>query len=174
MVRPPQTSGDEDLVKLAAYPRHPLLMGSGILRILRAGPCEQNRIRGERRSFQPHAAEGDPGGDFFDSIHPDRNGHVQGTDTPVESHRRLFLPYHGRIFRIFEIKTQKTEKSCRKIWSVRKNHYLCNPKTITRSVRITVSTQDSQSCNRGSIPLPSTQKEAVQEGSFFCFCNDLR
>ena len=25
-----------------------------------------------------------------------------------------------------------------------------------RSVRITVSTQDSQSCNRGSIPLPST------------------
>ena len=26
-----------------------------------------------------------------------------------------------------------------------------------RSVRITVSTQDSQSCNRGSIPLPSTK-----------------
>ena len=25
------------------------------------------------------------------------------------------------------------------------------------SVRITVSTQDSQSCNRGSIPLPSTK-----------------
>ena len=27
-----------------------------------------------------------------------------------------------------------------------------------RSVRITVSTQDSQSCNRGSIPLPTTRK----------------
>ena len=29
--------------------------------------------------------------------------------------------------------------------------------TIKCSVRITVSTQDSQSCNRGSIPLPSTK-----------------
>ena len=34
--------------------------------------------------------------------------------------------------------------------------YLCTPKQ-KRSVRITVSTQDSQSCNRGSIPLPSTK-----------------
>ena len=31
------------------------------------------------------------------------------------------------------------------------------PNETTRSVRITVSTQDSQSCNRGSIPLPSTK-----------------
>ena len=30
-------------------------------------------------------------------------------------------------------------------------------RTISRSVRITVSTQDSQSCNRGSIPLPTTK-----------------
>ena len=29
--------------------------------------------------------------------------------------------------------------------------------TTKCSVRITVSTQDSQSCNRGSIPLPSTK-----------------
>ena len=33
-----------------------------------------------------------------------------------------------------------------------------NPSSPTlSSVRITVSTQDSQSCNRGSIPLPSTK-----------------
>ena len=35
------------------------------------------------------------------------------------------------------------------------------------SVRITVSTQDSQSCNRGSIPLPSTPKAHFRE-PFFC------
>ena len=56
MVRPPQAPGNEDLLKLAAHPDHPLLMGSSILRILRPGTGKQDRIRGQRRSIQPHAA----------------------------------------------------------------------------------------------------------------------
>ena len=40
-----------------------------------------------------------------------------------------------------------------------------------RWVRITVSTQDSQSCNRGSIPLPTTKKEEfASANSFFYLC----
>ncbi len=36
-----------------------------------------------------------------------------------------------------------------------------------RWVRITVSTQDSQSCNRSSILLPSTKKAAASAAAFF-------
>ena len=78
----------------------------------------------------------------------------------MESLCGLLLPDNGRILRLPEIKICIfSSKSSRKIWNVRKKSYLCNPKTITGSVRITVSTQDSQSCNRGSIPLPTTKKE---------------
>ena len=56
MVRPPQASGDEDFDKLAAYSRHPFLVGSSIPRVLRTGTCKQNRICRERRSVQPDAA----------------------------------------------------------------------------------------------------------------------
>lgn len=36
-------------------------------------------------------------------------------------------------------------------------------------VRITVSTQDSQSCNMGSIPVPSTKSESWSVGQLFFF-----
>ena len=39
------------------------------------------------------------------------------------------------------------------------------------SVRITVSTQDSQSCNRGSIPLPSTPRLTIV-GLFLYICTE--
>ena len=48
-------------------------------------------------------------------------------------------------------------KKLRKNLEVIKKCVPLQSQTIKRSVRITVSTQDSQSCNRGSIPLPSTR-----------------
>ena len=44
----------------------------------------------------------------------------------------------------------------KKFGSIKKILTFAFPKE-KRSVRITVSTQDSQSCNRGSIPLPTTK-----------------
>ena len=54
-------------------------------------------------------------------------------------------------------------------------HLLCKQGVVgstptistTSSVRITVSTQDSQSCNRGSIPLPSTKSSHRKMTAFF-------
>lgn len=40
-------------------------------------------------------------------------------------------------------------------------------------VRITVSTQDSQSCNMGSIPVPSTKSESWSVGRLFFFISYL-
>lgn len=42
------------------------------------------------------------------------------------------------------------------IWSQKKNVYLCTTKITRCSVRLTVRTTDSQSVNKGSIPLQST------------------
>ena len=50
---------------------------------------------------------------------------------------------------------------------VKKKYVPLQSQTIKRSVRITVSTQDSQSCNRGSIPLPTTK--AWQNAGLFSY-----
>ena len=104
MVWPPETPGDEDLVKLAAHRRDPVFMGSGVLRILCAGAGKPHRLHRQRRSVQPHAAQGDPGGDFAYSIHSCCYGHVQGTEPSVEPYSGFLLPHHGCFLRILEVK----------------------------------------------------------------------
>ena len=116
MVRPPETPGNEDFIKLASYRSHSLLMGRGILRVLRPGTCKQDRFHRKRRSFQPDAAQDHPGSDITDRLHSTRDCNVQRTDTPMESFCCILLSYHGRILRIFEIKVHFFRKTPRKIW----------------------------------------------------------
>ena len=116
MVWPPQTSGDEDFIKLATYPGNPLFLGSSILRVLRPGTGKQNRIRRKRRSFQPYAAESCARSDFFNSFHSNCHCNVQGTVTPVEPFCSVFLPDFSSFLRISEIKRTFFEKSCKKVW----------------------------------------------------------
>ena len=104
MVRPPEAPGDEDLHKLAPYRSDTLLMGSGLLRILRTGAGKQNRLRRKRRSVQPHAAEDHPGGDLSYSIYDHGNGNVQGTVTPMEPFCGILLFDYGCFLRFFEVK----------------------------------------------------------------------
>ena len=165
MVRPPQASGNEDIYKLASYPGHTFLMGRRLPRILRPGSGKQDRLYRKRRSVQPDAAEDNPGSDIPDSVYSHGHSDVQGTGPAVEPFCRFLLPDHGRILCIFEVSLNFLIKNFEKIWKYRFFAYLCNPKTKPRSVRITVSTQDSQSCNRGSIPLPTTRSS--QQTAFF-------
>ena len=166
MVRSPQASGNEDLIKLAADCGHTVLMGSGILRILRSGAGQQDRIHRQRRSVQSDAAQGDTGGDFPHGIHPRSDGDVQRSGPTMESFRCILLPHNGRIFRILEIKSIKNHKNVKKNLECKRKTLPLQSQTTKRSVRITVSTQDSQSCNRGSIPLPTTRDS--QQRVFFC------
>ena len=60
------------------------------------------------------------------------------------------------FWQLFFFKFHK--KKLQKNLEVKKFCVPLQSQTITTgSVRITVSTQDSQSCNRGSIPLPTTK-----------------
>ena len=104
MVRPPEAPGDEDLHKLAPYRSDTLLMGSGLLRILRTGAGKQNRLRRKRRSVQPHAAEDHSGSDLPHRLHHHGNCNVQGTIAPVEPFCGILLPDHGCFLRFFEVK----------------------------------------------------------------------
>ena len=103
MVRPPEASADEDFNKLAALCDHTVLMGCGVPGILRAGSGQQNRIRRQRRSVQPDAAEDHPGGHFADSLHSHGDRNVQGTGPPMEPHRGVLLPGNGSFLRFFEV-----------------------------------------------------------------------
>ena len=114
MVRTPETSGNEDFFKLAAYRHHPFLMGSRILRILCPGSGEQDRIYRKRRSVQPHAAENNPGSDIPYSLHYPRDCDVQGPAIAMEPFCSFPMPNFGRIFRVFEIKPHFFAKKSRK------------------------------------------------------------
>ena len=80
----------------------------------------------------------------------------------MEPFRCIRMYHSGSFLRLFEINLKIFAKKfgSSKIIST---FAIPNDK---RSVRITVSTQDSQSCNRGSIPLPTTKK-AAQTSCFF-------
>ena len=104
MVRSPEAPGDEDLHKLAPYRSDTLLMGSGLLRILRTGAGKQNRLCRKRRSVQPHAAEDHPGGDLPYSLYNHGNCNVQGTVPPMEPFCGILLPHNGCFLRFFEVK----------------------------------------------------------------------
>ena len=83
----------------------------------------------------------------------------------MESLCSIFLLDFGSFLRFFEINCKKCKKIAEKFGSkdILRTFAIPNEK---RSVRITVSTQDSQSCNRGSIPLPSTRKASQKRGFF--------
>ena len=104
LVRPPEAPGDEDLHKLAPYRSDTLLMGSGLLRILRTGAGKQDRLCRERRSVQPHAAEDHSGGNLPYCLYYHGNSNVQGTVAPVEPFCGILLSYHGSFLRFFEVK----------------------------------------------------------------------
>ena len=110
---------------MAGYPCDSSVMGIGILRILSPGPGEPYRLFRQRRSVQYHAAESHSGGRFIDGFHCNRHLPVQRAADPVESSRSLFLSDYGGIFRFPKI---NFAKKLEKIWIVRKNAYLCNPK----------------------------------------------
>ena len=120
MVRPPQAPGNENFHKLAPHTRDTFLMGRSLPRILRTSSGQQNRLRRKRRSVQPHAAQSNPGSDLADSLHSHRDRNVQRTVSSVEPFLSLRMPHSSRILRIFKIKSKK-------VWRLRKNHYLCNP-----------------------------------------------
>ena len=164
MVRPPETQRDENLEQLAPHHRHPVFMGNSPLRIHRPGARKQDRLHRQRRSVQHHATQGHPRSDIADSLHTHGNRHVQRTGPAMEPFRRIRMHHSGRFLRLLEINlkifTKKFGSS--KIIST---FAIPNDK---RSVRITVSTQDSQSCNRGSIPLPTTKKQ-FKSNCFFSF-----
>ena len=103
MVRSPEAPGDEDLHKLVPYRSDTLLMGSGLLRILRTGAGKQNRLRRKRRSVQPHAAEDHPGGDLSHSLYYHGNCNVQGSVAPMEPFCGILLSYYGSFLRFFEV-----------------------------------------------------------------------
>ena len=164
MVRPPETQRDENLEQLAPHHRHPVFMGNSPLRIHSPGARQQDRLHRQRRSVQHHATQGHPRSDIADSLHTHGNRHVQRTGPAMEPFRRIRMHHSGRFLRLLEINlkifTKKFGSS--KIIST---FAIPNDK---RSVRITVSTQDSQSCNRGSIPLPTTKKQ-FDLNCFFSF-----
>ena len=174
MVRTPQASGDEDIFKLAAHRSNTFLLGSRILRILRTGTCQQNRVHRQRRSVQPDAAQGDPGGNITHGIHTCCNGYVQRSGPTMEPFRRILLPDHGCILRLSEVNRHIFDEKSKKNLDCKKKCLPLQSQTTKRSVRITVSTQDSQSCNRGSIPLPTTKKARFSASLFHYLHSDFR
>ena len=120
MVWSSQTSGDEDIIQLAADSDHTLLMGCGFFRILCPSAGKQNRIHRKRRSFQPHAVEDHTGGDFADGIHHSGNRNVQGTAFAMEPSGCILLPDNGCILRIFEINSAFLCKKPQKNLEVKK------------------------------------------------------
>lgn len=106
MVRPPEAPGDEDLHKLAPYRSDTLLMGSGLLRILRTSAGKQNRLRRKRRSVQPHAAEDHPGGDLPYGLYYHGNCNVQGTVAPMEPFCGILLSHNGCFLCFFEVNSK--------------------------------------------------------------------
>ena len=103
MVRPPQASGNEDFFRLAPHPCNTFLLGCGLLRILRPGAGQQDRLRRQRRPVQSDAAQGNPGSHFPDGIHSHRHTHVQERGPAVESFCRILLPDSGSLLRFPEI-----------------------------------------------------------------------
>ena len=137
-------------------------MGCRFLRILRAGSGKQNRLRRKWRTVHLNAAQSDSGGNIPDGIHHNGNDDVQRPGTAVEPFCCFLLPDYGCFLRISEVKNTNSAKNFKKVaekfGSKEKRRTFAIPNEKW-SVRITVSTQDSQSCNRGSIPLPTTPKE---------------
>ena len=105
---------------MAAYRSHPILLGSGISRILCPGTGKQDWICRKRRSVQSDAAKNHSGGHFSHCIYRACYSDVQRSKPAVESFCSIFLPDSGCFLRIFEIKAHFSKKSEEKFGSKEK------------------------------------------------------
>ena len=116
LVRTSETSGNENIFRLAAYSRDIILVGSRFSGVLCPSTSQQNRIHRERRTVQSYATQDNPGGNITDSIYRTCYGDVQGTDVAMEPFRSILLPDYGSILRFSQIKHIYRKKIQEKIW----------------------------------------------------------
>ena len=100
----PETAGDENNGRMAAYPGDPPFLGTRLFRVLYDGPGQPDRFHFQRRAVQSAAAESDPGGDFPHRLHRHRGVYFQRTTPSVEPLCGIYLPDTGGFLRVPQIK----------------------------------------------------------------------
>ena len=115
LVRASETAGDEGFLQLAPHPRHPVLMGGSLLRILRPGTGQQDRVQRKRRTVQHHAAQGDTGSRIPYRVYGGRHPAFQEPDAAMEPFGGIHLPHTRGILRLYEIGPGKFQEIVPKI-----------------------------------------------------------
>ena len=96
-------AGQHNHIQYSAYRSDTYLMGDSLDRVYVSGACQQVRFCRQRWAFHTHAAKSDAGGYHFGSVHCLHSGFLPSGDTPLESLRRIRMPYSRRLLRLHEI-----------------------------------------------------------------------
>ena len=83
---------------LAAFSRHPDVVGRRLVRVFLHDSCQPHRCDAKRRPFQPYSIESHPRSRFLDGIHHHRDYRIQDGNLPLEPYHIFHLHHPRRVF----------------------------------------------------------------------------